>query len=133
MILTTAPLVAQASPAPAPASSAAPTPAATPDPAVLANAKAWLGALAAGKMLDATQLTDQMKGALTPQALASGASTLASAGGVKSADFVRNASMQGNTFYVFRVTTGKGNVFSFIYAVDAASGKISGLLLRPAQ
>ncbi len=122
MILTTAAMVAQASPKPA----------ATPDAAVLAKAKAWFLSLQQGKVLDASALTDAMHAALTPQVLAASSQALAPLGAPTGFTQISTGTTSGSTYFVYAVTFKTGETWNFIYAIDGR-GKVSGLRVAPAQ
>ena len=122
MILTTIAMVAQASPKPA----------ATPNVAVLAQAKAWFLSLQEGKVLDAAALTDAMRAGLTPQVLAASSQALAPLGAPTGFTQVSTGTASGSTYYVYAVRFKTGETWNFIYALDA-TGKVSGLRVAPAQ
>ena len=123
MILTTTALVAQAS---------SPAPTASPNAETLAKAKAWFLALQAGKILDASVLTDEMSKALTPGMLDQVSRSLAPLGAPTSFAQIATGSQAGSTYYVYAVKFKSGDAVNFIYAIDG-TGKVSGLRVTPAQ
>ncbi|MDE2482008.1 MAG: hypothetical protein KGN02_07440 [bacterium] len=122
MILTTIALVAQA----------APKPTASPNAAVMAHAKAWFLALQAGKVLDPSALTDQMRTLLTPSTVAGVAKALAPLGPPTGFTQLSTGTQAGSIYFVYAVTFKTGETWNYVYAVDG-TGKISGLRVSPAQ
>lgn|GEM_PF-1843584 len=130
---------AQAAPAtPAPAASAAassaptavPAPAATADPAITARAQEWLHRIQTAN-LDRSQLTPEADAAFTDSLIKQVAAQVGPLGDPVSFTFVNSKVVSPNTAYVYKVSF-KDTAFYYIFAL-AASGKISGLRLVPAQ
>ena len=120
MILTTIAFVAQASP----------TATATPDAvAIAATAKAWFISLAHGKILDKSQLTDQMVALLTPDILTK-LSAAQAYGDPTNLELKKSGPDGASMGYLYDLTCPNGHALMII-EFDA-SGKISGLRMMPA-
>lgn len=130
MILTVAAIVAQASPAPSPSASPTPQPLAE-DPKIDADAKNWFTSLIAGKVFDASQMTDNLRTAITPDTLKRTAEVGTQAGALKDFAFLRGLAQGTDHIYVYKVTLEQGNL-AFIYALDPA-GKVDGMWIKPIQ
>ena len=113
------------------AASASPVPTPAPDPAVLARAEDWFGRIEAGA-IDRSQLTPEMNRALTDASLKDVASQMAPRGKAKSFEQVQTGSKDGSAFYVYSVTLASGDRWLYVFALDLATKKISGLRVAPA-
>ena len=134
MILTVAPIVAQATPSPAVSAAPAVTPSPEPAPtsaAIDANARKWFEAFAAGKLYDASQLTPQAKTAFTDDVLSQVHAGLAPGGVIKTFVLTRSLRAQGVNIYVYNVVMQSGLAVTYMYAVDDA-GKVAGIRFSPA-
>lgn len=120
MILTTAALVAQASPSAS----------ATTAPAV--TARAWFVSLQHGKLLDATALDAAMAAALTPDVLSKFEAQLGPLGDPVTFVLSKQGKQNGGTYYIYDLSFKTGDVLKFAIAFDSA-GKISGLRALPPQ
>jgi hypothetical protein len=109
-----------------PASSATPAPSSPPT----ALCTAFLTGVLAGK-LPATGLTDAMKTALTPQALAQVAGLFAPLGAFRTLQFVRQESAGGFTHYHYVAVFQMGTQ-PLVFTVDS-SGNIAGFFKDPPQ
>ena len=125
-----------AAPAPAsPGPSAAPGPTsapAAPNAPMLARAQAWLGMLQQGK-IDRSQLTPAMDAAFTDDSIKTLAGEIGPFGAATSFAQSRIVRDAGNTAYIYTVTFKNGTKALMIFAIDDASGKISGIRLTPSE
>lgn len=119
-------------PAPPPATMGnGPATAASPNPAMLAQAKAAFAQLQSGNV-DRTTLDSQMNAALTDDKLNAVKSAIGSLGTPTSFVELRSGSQDGYPFAVYAVTFANGTKLNFIFALDA-QGKIGGMQLTPPQ
>lgn len=119
-----------ATPAPSPVASAA-SAQVTPDPAVLARAKAWFAAIQSGT-IDRSQLDDKMNSLMTDSLVKSLAAQVGPLGAPTAFEQVQTGTQSGSQFYVYKVTFKGGDALMYVFAVDAHA-KVSGLRLTPAQ
>lgn len=115
-----------ASPAPAvsPAAIASATPA--------VRAKEWLHRLQTGT-IDRTQLTDKMSTLLTDATAATLAGQIGPLGEPLSMTPYQTKVVAGDTAYVYKVEFANDTTLYFIFVLDTASGKISGLRFSNAE
>ncbi len=128
MILTVAAVVAQATAAPSPAPTQSPL---AQDTKIDANAKAWYEALIAGKLLDASQLSDKLQKALTPDILAKTGEVGTQGGALNLFQFNKGVAIGGERVYAYYVKMANGDL-QFIYQLGP-DGKIDGLWIKPIQ
>ena len=120
-----------ASPAPpAPVATAVAT--ATPNPAIVARVKEWIGRLQSGK-IDRAQLTQQMNDGLTPAKVTDLSNKFGPFGAPTKFFQAAVQDKNGNTSYEFSVAFTNGSTCMFILVVDDATNKISGLQIAPAD
>jgi hypothetical protein len=117
--------------APAPATTGAPTASPSPDPAMLARAKAEFAQLQSGTV-DRATLTVEMSTALTDDKLATLKSAIGSLGAPVSFEQQRSGTQGGVRYTVYLVAFANGAKLDFIFAVDG-QGKIAGMRLMPNQ
>ena len=122
MILTTAAIVAQATPVAT----------ATPDEdKITALAKAWLISLMNHKLLDPSSLDDKMTKLMTPEVLNQPLPD-GWVGDPSGFDLARSTVQPDGSFYVFDVAFKSGKQAIFIMSFDT-KGKINGLRIMPPQ
>ncbi len=114
--------------APMPAQTAA-TP--SPDPAMLARAKAAFAQLQSGK-IDRTQLSPEMNAALTDDKLAAVKGAIGNLGTPVSFEQQRTGTQGDVRYAVYLVTFLNGPRLNFLFGVDP-QGKVAGMRLLPTQ
>lgn len=117
---------------PATAATAAPAATAVPSapPAVMDRAKEWLGRMQRSD-IDPSQLTPEMQTGLTDDVRKTLATTMGPFGAVKAMTLKQIMKKDGNTGYLFDVTFENGETAEYVFAVNDASGKVSGLRFTP--
>jgi hypothetical protein len=112
-----------ASPAPQSAATA------TPDPAVLARARAMFASLQAGK-IDRSQLNAQANASIDDATIKRAHDAVAALGTPVTFEAENAITRDGVTLYVYLVTFGGGQSLSFGFALDPA-GKVAGMQILP--
>ncbi len=115
---------------PAPAVSPAATASASATPA--ARAKEWLHRLQTGA-IDRTQLTDKMSAVLTDAEVKTLSDKVGPLGDPTDMKLVKTKPYADGTVYIFVVTFPNDTTLTYVFAIETASGKISGLSLSQAQ
>lgn len=124
-LFATAPLVALAS---------TPAPTATPAQATqqtLMRAKEWLGRMQSGNV-DRSQLTAKMSEQYTDDVRATLANEVGPMGAVVAMTLKDVKHKEGSTGYLFSVTYANGTNAEYLFALEDATGKVSGLSFTPA-
>jgi CubicO group peptidase (beta-lactamase class C family) len=98
------------------------------DPQIRARAREWLDRISTASF-DTSQLTPEMKSALTAEAVKSPREMLAGAGAIKKVRLAGFQMISGYRVYVYRVTAAKGQ-FTYTFVLDGKN-LIAGLFLKP--
>ena len=108
-----------------------PAPASAPSasPQLELRAREWFGRLQR-RDIDAAQLTDAARTALTPDALAAGAKLIAPLGDPVTFPLVRSSAAGGVVAYVYRPTFASGEALEYTFGLDG-SGTVAELFIAP--
>ncbi|HET6894974.1 MAG TPA: hypothetical protein VFH72_06290 [Candidatus Baltobacteraceae bacterium] len=132
-LLAIAPQVARANTDASPAPSAAASAPASGDPAIMAQAEAWLARLQSGHVDKAarSQLDSQVNTLLTPAVIQAVAAKFGPLGAPVSFTYVGKQAVKDNMAYVYRITF-KSTTMNEVFVLDK-NGKVSGIQFPPSK